>query len=332
MTSIGSEKMLQNTLIQPALQHPNQSIGVDISKDKFDACTFPGGERGCFPNDNTGFKTFLKWQAKFDVERVVFEPTGAYHRAFERHVAKAGVPVCKVNPYLARCFAKGAGKRMKTDEVDAHMLGRMGHEQDLLPGTITSDDVDTMQELCVARRALMKDKTATANRYATVRHPIVKAQLKARIAQIKRDLAQIDATLETIVAANPNLKQRKKILLSISGIGVLTAHFLIASMPELGCISNAQAASLVGLAPIPNSSGKHIGKAHIGGGRANVRQALFMPALVAIQHNPDLKNKYHALVDAHKPKMIATVAIMRKLIILANTLLQKGRLWTKNRP
>lgn len=324
--------MLQSTLSEHALQHQNQSIGVDISKDKFDACAYPGGQRGCFPNNKTGFKTFLKWQAKLDVERVVFEPTGAYHRAFERHVAKAGVPTCKVNPYLARCFAKGMGKRMKTDEVDAQMLGRMGHEQNMLPDTITSDDVDMMQELCVTRTALMKDKTAASNRLANARHPIIKKQLKARLATIKADLAQIDATLAAIIAANPDLKMRKKILLSIKGVGVITAHFLTANMPELGNISNAQAASLVGLAPIENSSGKHIGKARIGGGRANVRNALFMPALVAIQHNTDLKNKYHDLIKAQKPKMVATVAIMRKLIILANTLLQKGRLWTQKRP
>jgi transposase len=324
--------MLQATLSKPALQHQNQSIGVDISKDKFDACAYPGGQRGCFTNNKTGFKTFLKWQAKLDVERVVFEPTGPYHKAFERHVAKAGVPTCKVNPYLARCFAKGTGKRMKTDEVDAHMLGRMGHEQNMLPDTITSDGVDMMQELCVARTALMKDKTAASNRLAKTKHPLIKKQLKARLAAIKADLAQIDATLAAIVAANPDLKKRKKILLSIKGVGVITAHFLIANMPELGQISNAQAASLVGLAPIANSSGKHVGKAHIGGGRANVRNALFMPALVAIQHNTDLKNKYHALIKAEKPKMIATVAIMRKLIILANTLLQKGRSWTEKRP
>ena len=324
--------MSQNTLKQAALQHHYQSIGVDISKDKFDACTYPGGDKGCFTNNANGFKTFLKWQAKLDVERVVFEPTGAYHRAFERHVAKAGVPTCKVNPYLARCFAKGTGKRMKTDEVDAHMLGRMGHEQNMLPDTITSDDVDMMQELCVARRALKKDQTAASNRLATARHTIIKTQIKARLAQIILDLAEIDAQIAAIIAANSDLKQRKKILMSIKGIGPLTAHILIATMPELGSISNARAASLAGLAPIERSSGKMILPAHIGGGRANVRNALYMPAICAIQHNNDLKNKFNTLVAAHIPKMKATVAIMRKLLILANTLLAKGRIWTEKCP
>lgn len=328
--------MLQTTLNKTALQQKfqsmNQSIGVDISKDKFDACTYPGGDRGCFTNDATGFKVFLKWQANYDVERIVFEPTGAYHRAFERHFGKAGLPLCKVNPYIARCFAKGNGKRMKSDEVDAYMLGRMGHEQNLFPGTINSDDIDMMQELCVTRKALTKDQTAASNRLATARHPIIKAQIKKRIAQIKADLAQIDATLAAIIAANPELKQRAKILTSIKGIGVVTAHILIATMPELGSISNARAASLAGLAPIEKSSGKMVLPAHIGGGRANVRSALYMPALVAIRHNKDLKIKYNALVAAHMPKMKATVAIMRKLLILANTLLAKNRIWTEKCP
>jgi transposase len=324
--------MLQSTLREPALQYQHQSIGVDISKDKFDACTFPGGDRRCFTNDATGFKVFLKWQAKYDVDRVVFEPTGAYHHAFERHLGKGGIPLCKVNPYIARCFAKGNGKRMKNDEVDAHMLGKMGHEQNLFPGTITSDDVDMMQELCVARKALKKDATAASNRLATARNAIIKAQIKVRIAQIKRDLAQIDATLAAIIAANRELKQRAKILVSIKGIGTVTAHVLIATMPELGTITNARAASLAGLAPIEKSSGKMVLPAHIGGGRANVRSALYMPALVAIQHNKDLKTKYNALIAAHMPKMKATVAIMRKLLILANTLLAKNRIWTEKCP
>lgn len=324
--------MLQSTLAKPTLQHQNQSIGVDIAKDKFDACTYPGGDRGCFTNDAIGFKTFLKWQAKFDVERVVFEPTGAYHRAFERHVAKAGVPTCKVNPYIARCFAKGSGKRMKTDEVDAHMLGRMGHDQQLFPDTLMNDNIDIMREFVVARTALMKEQTAFKNRKATARHKIIADQITARLAQIKIDLAEIDDAIATIFAADPNLKARKNILLSIKGVGLVTAHTLLITMPELGSITNAQAASLAGLAPIDKSSGTMILPAHIGGGRANVRNALYMPALVAIQHNKELKNKFNALIKAHIPKMKATVAIMRKLLILANTLLAKNRLWTEIRP
>jgi transposase len=316
----------------PDPQQLNVSIGVDISKDKFDVCTYPGGDRRCFTNDKTGFKTFLKWLACYDVERVVFEPTGAYHHDFERFTGERGVPLCKVNPFRARNFAKSTGTRMKTDEVDAWMLAKMGAQQNLALTPITTQDIDTMRELVVARTALMKDKIAASNRKATARHPIIKAQLTTRLKQINASLAEIDAAIAAIIAANPDLKARKKILMSIKGIGALTAHFLIANMPELGEISNNQAASLAGLAPIMNQSGKHFGKAHIGGGRKNVRNALYMPALVAIQHNKDLTAKYQTMLDAHIPKKVATIAIMRKLLILANTLIKKNKLWTETRP
>ncbi|MEN9873453.1 MAG: hypothetical protein RL186_350 [Pseudomonadota bacterium] len=311
--------MTETTLIQPALQHPNQSIGVDISKDKFDAFAFPIGARNCFSNDKSGFESFLKWLPQNGLERIVFEPTGAYHHGFERYVGGTGLPLCKVNPYHSRAFARSTGTRMKSDAVDAFLLGKMGAERKLAPRPILSEDIDTMRELNVARAALVKEKTAVSNRKATARHTIIKDQLAARLKDIKVNIDEIDAEIARIIDADPDLKARKKILMSIPSIGLVTANILIITMPELGHISNGQA-----------QSGKHFGKAHIGGGRAHVRYALYMPALVAIQHNPDLKAKFEQLTKTRSlPRKVALVAIMRKLLILANTLLLKQRQWTK---
>lgn len=309
-----------------------QSIGVDISKATLDAHAYPIGQAHSVPNTPAGFKVLLKWLANFDVARLVFEPTGAYHHDFERAVGNAGIGLCKINPLQARRYAQSRGKRAKTDAVDAAMLARMGHEFNLETKPIVSQAIDDMKELSVARLALIKDRTATMNRQHTQRNPLLKRLSKARITQINKHIEEIDAAIAAILATQPDLKEKEKILLSIPGIGSAAARALIIDMPELGTIKNDQAASLVGVAPFNKESGAYKGQSRIGGGRAHVRQALYMPALVACRYNPDLKAKYDALVKAGKPAKKAIIAILRKLIVLANALLSKRKLWTPKLP
>lgn len=305
-----------------------QSIGVDISKATLDVHAYPVGHAHSFQNTPNGFKDLLKWLTTFDVTRVVFEPTGAYHHDFERALGNAKVALCKINPLQARRYSQSRGKRAKTDAVDAAMLARMGHEHSLEPKPMVSQAIDEMKELSVARLALIKDRTAAMNRKHVRRSALLLRQCKVRITQINNQIKEIDAAIATIIATQPDLKEKEKILLSIPGIGPAAARALIIDMPELGTIDNAQAASLVGVAPIPKESGAYKGQSRIGGGRAHVRQALYMPALVACRYNPDLKAKYDALIKAEKPKKKAIIAILRKLIVLANALLAKGKLWT----
>jgi transposase len=186
-----------------------------------------------------------------------------------------------------------------------------------------------LKEKCssVARLALIKDRTAAMNRKHVRRSPLLQRQSKVRITQINKQIAEIDAAIAAIIATQPDLKHKQKIPLSIPGIGPAAVRCLIIDMPELGSINNGQAASLVGVAPIPKESGTYKGQSRIGGGRAHVRQALFMPALVACRHNPDLKAKYEALIKLRKPAKKAIIAVLRKLIVLANALLSKGKLW-----
>jgi transposase len=305
-----------------------QSIGVDVSKSTLDAHAYPLGQAHSFPNTKDGFKALLKWLTAFDVTRVVFEPTGSYHHDFERALGDAGMALCKTNPLQARRYAQSRGKRAKTDAVDALMLARMGHDYGLEPRPILSQAIDEMKELSVARLALIKDRTAAMNRKHVRRSPLLQRQSKVRITQINKQIEEIDAAIAAIIAKQPDLKEKEKILLSIPGIGPAAARALIIDMPELGTIDNGQAASLVGVAPIPKESGAFKGQTRIGGGRAHVRQALYMPALVACRYNPDFKVKYDALITANKPKKKAIIVILRKLVVLANTLLSKGRLWT----
>lgn len=189
-----------------------------------------------------------------------------------------------------------------------------------------------IRELHIARLALNKDRTACRNRLEGARNKVVLAQLRARLRQVDSQLEQIDTELARLIAEDPALARREAILRSIPGIGAVTAIAMIVEMPELGTMEPKEAASLSGLAPITRESGKWKGRSKIGGGRRGVRNALYMPALVAIRHNLHLSETYRKLVDAGKPAKLAIAAIMRKRVILANALIRDDREWTKTAP
>lgn len=309
---------------------PEFTIGIDISKDHLDAHCLPGGAAKRVSNDAAGHRRLLTWLPDAArIARIVFEPTGSYHLALERTLAEHGVPLAKVNPRQARRFAEATGKLAKTDRLDAAMLARMGAvlEPEVRPAV--NESLGYLKELLAAREALIKDQTAAKNRAKTLRVRLLQRQNTQRLLQIKRQLAALDREIAAHINADPVLKQRRDILVSIPGVAQITAVAMLCDMPELGTLDQRQAASLAGLAPVTRQSGNWRGRAAIRAGRAKLRQAIYMPALVACRYNPDLKAKYQQLINAGKPPKIAITAIMRKLIILANALIRDDRTWTK---
>ncbi|HEV2068126.1 MAG TPA: IS110 family transposase [Thermomicrobiales bacterium] len=304
-----------------------QSVGVDIAKDSLDVHLHPAGAARRFANDAKGWAALIGWLNGVRVARIAFEPTGPYHRAFERHLGAAGLPLVKVNPRQARRFAEALGRLAKTDAVDAAMLARFAALLEPPVRPVVSATLDTMKELHMARRGLVKDRVAALNRESTRRSALLKRQARERLRQIDRQIAAIDAALRTELEADPALEARFDILQSIPGIGEATALAILIEMPELGTLDPRCAASLAGLAPMARDSGRSRGKRFIRGGRAQLRQALYMPALVAVRFNADLKARYEAFRAAGKPPKLALTAVMRKLIILANALLRDGRTW-----
>jgi transposase len=304
-----------------------QNGGTDIGKDHLDVALYPAGASKRFGNNPEGHRALIAWLSAWTVERIVFEATGAYHRAFERALAAAGLPAIKLNPRQARRFAEGIGKLAKTDRIDAAVLARYGHVVRPEPSPVVSQAFDEMQQLTVARDALMKHKVATMNRQKTAELPFIKRQIDETIAQTEKQIQDIDAELAKRADKDPAFKERAAILDSIPAIAPTTAYAMLIHMPELGTLSPAQAASLAGLAPMARDSGKSNGKRFIRGGRAPLRRALYMPMVAAIRFNPDLGAKYRHLVAAGKPKKLALTAIMRKLVILANALLRDNRKW-----
>ncbi|MFN4274642.1 MAG: IS110 family transposase [Aliihoeflea sp.] len=304
----------------------DDTIGVDISKPTLDAFRLRTREHRQFSNDRAGCAALIRWIGASAV-RVIFEPTGPYHRIFEASLVAAGIEAVKVNPRSSRRFAEATGELAKTDRIDAAILARMGAVLDLEGRPAKSETMHDLRELGVARQALVKDRIAATNREQIAVNPVIRRQLRARLKQICVQLKEIDAVIASLVDVDPGLSRRRDVLASIPGIGTVTATAILIEMPELGTLDNKQAASLAGLAPMTRQSGTWSGRARIRGGRRSLRTALYMPALVALRFNPDLKQKYQALKDAGKPSKVAITAIMRKLLVLANALLRDDRKW-----
>lgn len=306
------------------------TIGIDISKDKLDAYWLSNREHRQFCNDRAGVRELALWACEAGVARVIFESTGIYHRLVETGLAQHGISFARVNPRQARRFCEGSGQLAKTDRVDAAMLAKMGALLELKADQPKSRMLHDLKQLATARQGLIKDRTAAKARLAATTHSLLTQQIKRRLKQIDRDLSQVAETIDAIVETDKELRARSDILTSIPGIAKVTACAILTDMPELGHLSGKQAASLAGLAPISRQSGRWQGKERIQGGRASVRRAIYLPAVVATRFNPDMKAKYEQLISVGKCKKLAITAVMRKLIVTANALLRDQRKWTQN--
>jgi transposase len=306
-----------------------QNAGVDIAKDHLDVAVHPNRASKRFPNNAKGHRALMAWIKPYGVERIVFEATGAYHRLFERTLAQAGFPVIKMNPRQTRRFAQAIGKFAKTDRCDAIMLARFAEAIKPIQRPLVSQVIDDMKDLQFAREALVKERAATLNRQKTARLPLIKRQLIAKIKFIDRQIDAIQEQMKSLRDADPEIKLRFDILDSLPGFGDIVSFTVLIEGSELGTLEQGEAASIAGVAPIANDSGNSTGKRSIRGGRSKLRSALYMASLSAIRWNPQLKAKYRALLAAGKPKKVALVAIMRKLVILANALLRDRRMWAK---
>ena len=306
--------------------------GIDISKATLDVYLHPEGGYRRFNNDKTGWRALRGWVAKAEPEHVVYEATGRYHKGLERYLGGHGLPIARLDPRRARRFAEALGVNAKTDPVDACVLAQFGAFLKPATAALSSPALEQLKELVAARRGLVQQGVRIANRSKTAAAALIKRQLRQSREQTKRQIKQIDKECHRVATSDPALAQRLGILMSIPSIGPVTAMAVLAEMPELGELNDKQVASLLGVAPIARDSGAFHGKRHIRGGRAQLRQALYMAALVATRFNADMKQKYQALIKNGKPPKVALTAIMRKLIILANALIKDNRTWTEIRP
>lgn len=250
------------------------SVGVDISKAHLDAYMSPSGKAARFSNDAAGFKALIAWIG-LPVRTVIYEPTGQFHRAFEEALLKAELPLVRVNPWQARRFAEAIGQRAKTDAVDARVLAQMGAAVDLRPTEASSPARRALEELQVAREALVRDRTGALNRQRHLRHRLLKRQNTTRLSQIDRHLAAIDAEISKRLADDEVLARRTEILVSIPGVSRVTAAGLLSLMPELGHVrTSRQRPSAVRYSRRPFLPGSCLGVSFMlacSGGRSHAR-------------------------------------------------------------
>ena len=306
------------------------TIGIDISKAQLDIFDLNSQNYTNQPNSPQGIRRLVTNLMRLGDCQVIFEATGRYHKALERALAKAEIAYALVNPWQARRFAEATGKRVKTDKVDAKVLAHMGRALQLDPTIIRDETLEMLGEYELLRLALVQQHTACKNREQILTNKAFKRLVKKQTKQIEKDLTALQEQAMAEVQKHPELQERLDILKTIPGIGPTTAMSLLITMPELGTLSEKKVGALAGLAPMDQQSGSWNGKARIRGGRSQVRQALFMPALVAMRHNPDLNIFYQRLVSAGKPKKVAVTAVMRKLLVTANALIRDQRHWTPN--
>jgi transposase len=297
-------------------------VGIDVSKDSLDvACSHEAQVRR-FANNEAGIEQLREHLKLFKVALVVMEATGGYQQLALANLVSAGLPALAVNPRQPRDFARSMGKLEKTDRVDARVLAlyaeRVRPEMRPLPDEATRQ----FDEILGRRRQIIEMLVAERNRHAQARSSRVRKDIKEHIEWLKQRLRNTEKELKEEVEENPAWNAKVELLEAVRGVGRVTVLTLLSALPELGTLNRKQIAKLAGLAPLCNDSGSRRGKRSVWGGRAEVRAVLYMATLVATRHNDVIKRFYSRLVSAGKPKKVALIASMRKLLTILNAMLR----------
>jgi transposase len=294
--------------------------GLDIAKSNLQLHL--AGRFHDLPNTPVGHRQLLKLLATQPVAHVICEATGGYERDVVAAFHAAQVAVSVLNPARVRHFARATGQRAKTDRIDAAVLTAYGQALTPKPTAPRTEQEEQLTELVRRRVQLLEILVAQRQQADRLTVPALRRQAQSLVCRLERDLEQIQAQLQTLRTQAADLDQRVQKLEAITGVGTITALGVLAELPELGTLNRRQAAALAGLAPHPRESGQWYGRRSIGGGRAPVRRALYMAALVAARSNRTLREFYQRLRAAGKPAKVALTAVMRKLIVLMNHLLK----------
>jgi transposase len=294
--------------------------GLDISKHNLQLHL--AGRLDDLPNTAAGHRRLLKLLAKVPGVQVICEATGGYERDVVAALHQAARAVSVLNPARVRHFARATGQRAKTDNLDAAVLSDYGSKLQPKPTAPRTQQEQQLTELVRRRVQVLEILVAQRQQADRLILPALRRQAQSLIRRLERDLKQIEALLKTLRTQVATLGERVQKLEAITGVGAITALGVLAELPELGTLNRGQSAALAGVAPHPRDSGQWQGRRSIGGGRAAVRRALYMAALVASRSNRQLKVFYQRLRAAGKPAKVALTAVMRKLIILMNHVLK----------
>lgn len=301
-------------------------VGIDVSKAHLDVAVRPTEDEWRSENTETGVREVVDRLKKLGPDLVVLEATGRLEGAVVSGLAVQGVPVVVVNPRQVRDFAKSTGQLAKTDALDARVIAHFAEAVKPVPRPLPDEQTRQLSSLLSRRRQLSEMLTAERNRLGSA-DGRMRRRLKAHIRWLKKELLEVDDDMDSAIRESPLWRGKDDILKSFPGIGTVVSTTLIAELSELGDLNGKEIAALAGVAPLNRDSGTLAGRRTVWGGRARVRTALYMAALVASRHNPVIKEFYLRLCKAGKPKKVALTACMRRILLIVNSMIKNKQKW-----
>lgn len=304
-------------------------VGIDVSKDWLDVWLAPLKRFERVSNDAAGWAAMIGLLRSLGEQPgivVAFEATGGYELGLRQSLLEAGFDVRRLNPLRVRLYARSLGRNAKNDRIDARLIARYAEAADTTPD-ILDPAREHLAELVSHRRRLVDERVAVSNQMATLRSAVLQAHNRKRLALIERQIEEADTLILAAIAEVPSFQAKIQLLKTLKGIKDITAMALVALLPELGRLSRRAIAALVGLAPFDHDSGKFSGTRSIAGGRAPVRTALYMAARAAARSNSPLGEFYKRLIAAGKSPKVATVALMRKMLVTLNAMIRDNEPW-----
>jgi transposase len=302
-------------------------VGIDVSKDRLDVHVRPSGEALVVSRDGKGLEELIDRLRMLSPRLIAIEATGGFETIAAAAIAGATLPLAIVNPAQVRHFAQAVGKRAKTDPIDAEVIARFAEAVRPEPRPVPDEQARLLAELIARRRQIIEMIVAERQREKRAENVRVRKSLSRTIKTLENELPQIDGDIDTLVRGSPAWRDKEDLLVTFPGVGNTLARTFLAEVPELGTLSRREIASLAGLAPFTRQSGRWRGKSMIGGGRAALRAALYMAALSASRCNRTLRVFYQRLLSAGKPKMVALVAVARKILTILNAMLRDRKQW-----
>ena len=305
------------------------NIGIDTGKHQLDIYIRPLGEYFTVENNEKGIREAIKRIKKHQPTRVIIEATGRLEMPFACAASKAHLPIVIANTFQVHKFAQSTGKLAKTDKLDAAMIAHYGEALKPRLSEIKADNIQRISDLLVRRSQLLEMRTMEKNRFSIHSKELKRSNTRI-IKHLNKEIDWVEAKLDTLIEDTPDWNKTLQILLSVKGVGKVLAYTLLSDLPELGQLNRKEIAALIGVAPMNRESGAYRGKRRIRGGRTRIRTILFMAMMSTVQSNPRFKRDYQRLVAKGKPKKVALVACMRKMITILNVMVKTQTMWDEN--
>jgi transposase len=313
----GTEEMVAQTV---------QDIGIDVAKRWLDVAVFQTQEQAHFDNDKDGWAKLVRWLRGRTVRAIGMEPSGGYERGVAKALRSADLPARNVNPHKLRHYARALGRLAKNDRIDALLIARYTAELPTRP--VRCDPIaEQLADLVMARRQLSDDKVSLANQLEQLREPMVRRIFTRRLRRIELDIALLAKRMAELVASQPVLAAKDRLIQSFHGAGPVLSHTILALAPEIGQASRREIAALTGLAPYDFDTGTFKGRRVIWGGRHALRRVVYMAALTASRSNPVLKAFHQRLIANGKQPKVALVAVARKIMTILSAMLRHNQPW-----